>query len=215
MATFSSCMVVVFATALAARAETLDRIAVTVDKRVITEGDIIRDLRVAAFSDGKPVDLSPAAKREAAERLVEQILILQEAADSHVILSTPDDTQRLLEAARLPYGGEQEYRAALERYGIREADLASHLLDHLRALRFSDLRFHPDTQPSEKDLRDLYEKYAADWRKSKATQVPSFEESQAELEALLAGQRAMLALDQWLEMARAQRQIEYREAVFQ
>lgn len=197
------------------RAETLDRIAVTVDKRVITEGDILRDLRVAAFSDAKPLDLSPAARRQAAERLVEQILILQEAADSHVVLSTPDDIPRLLDAAKLPYGGDQEYRAALARYRISEADLASHLLDHLRALRFSELRFHPDALASEKDLRDLYEKYAADWRKSKPGPAPGFEESREELETLLAGQRAMQALDQWLEMTRSQKQIEFREAVFQ
>ena len=69
-----------------AQAEVLDRIAVTVGKQVITESEILRDLRVAAFIDGKPPDMSPAAKRKSADRLVEQILILQEAADSHIAL---------------------------------------------------------------------------------------------------------------------------------
>ena len=44
----------------------LDRIAVTVEKQVITESDVIRYLRVAAFLDDKPVDLSGPAKRTAA-----------------------------------------------------------------------------------------------------------------------------------------------------
>ena len=60
----------------------LDRIAVTVGKQVITESDVIRDVRVAAFLDQKPVDLSGAEKRKAADRLVDQYLILQEAAFS-------------------------------------------------------------------------------------------------------------------------------------
>lgn len=200
--------------AAAVRGETLDRIAVTVEKRIITEGDIIRDLRVAAFADGKPVDLSAASKRQAAERLVEQILILQEAADSHLMLSSEDDVPKLLEAAKAPYGGDAEYHAALKRYQITEKDLAAHLLDHLRALRFSDLRFHPDSQITEKDLHDLYDKYASDWQNSKAGHMPTFEESREQLESLLTGQRAIEALDQWLVMERAQKQIEYRDEVF-
>ena len=44
----------------------LDRIAVTVDRQIIAESDVIRFLRVAAFLDDKPVDLSGPSKRTAA-----------------------------------------------------------------------------------------------------------------------------------------------------
>ena len=52
-----------FAFALLAPAETLDRIAVTVGRYVISEQDLMRDIRVSAFLDGKDADLSAAAKR--------------------------------------------------------------------------------------------------------------------------------------------------------
>ena len=66
-----------------AQAGILDRIAVTVGRQVITESDVDRDLRVAAFLDRKPIDLSGEQKRKAADRLVDQLLILQEAAFSN------------------------------------------------------------------------------------------------------------------------------------
>jgi hypothetical protein len=58
-----------------AQAETLDRIAVSMGQDVITESQLILDLRVVAFLDRKPVNLSGAARRESAQRLVDQILI--------------------------------------------------------------------------------------------------------------------------------------------
>ena len=97
-------------------AETLDRIAVTVGQEVITESQVILDLRVAAFLDRKPVDLSGAAKRQAAARLVDQLLILREAVDSHVTLPSTEAAAGLVE----PYAAESGYQADLKRYGISE-----------------------------------------------------------------------------------------------
>src|SRR5437899_3021245 len=58
----------------------IDRIAVSVGNQVITESELITDLRVTAFLDRRPVDLSSAAKRKSADRLVDQVLILKEAS---------------------------------------------------------------------------------------------------------------------------------------
>ena len=67
----------------------LDRIAVTVDKQVIAESDVIRFLRVAAFLDDKPLDLSPAARRHRGADLVDQTLMNMEASDSHIDAASP------------------------------------------------------------------------------------------------------------------------------
>ncbi len=167
--------------ALFAHAEIIDRIAVTVDKQVIAESDVIRYLRVAAFLDRKPVDLSPQARRQAADRLVEQILILHEAAESHFTLPAQEDAPNLVEMQKPQFGNEDAYRAALATYQISEADLAEHLLSGLKALRFSDLRFRPEVQVTDPDLVNA---------------------------------RIVQALDMWLQTARKQSHIEYREAAF-
>lgn len=199
---------------LSTHSAVIDRIAVTVGKQVIAESELIRDLRVDAFIDRKPVDLSPAAKREAATRLVDQILILREASDSHMELASADDTARLLAEEKSKFPREEEYRKELAKYGISEMDLSEHLLNGWRALRFTDLRFRPEVQLSEADLREYYEKLVANWRNAGRTSIPTFEESRGQLETLATEDRTLKALDMWLAAQRESKDIEYREAVF-
>jgi len=194
-------------------AETLDRIAVTVGREVIAESVILLDLRVSAFLDGKPVDLSPAAKRRSAGRLVDQILILQEAADSHVTLSIDEELDKTLAQVKAQFGSAPEYQAALARYGITEKDVSAQLAAGLRTLRFTDLRFRPEVQIGDQDLRAYYDQLAAGWRAKNEKQVPSFESSRDQVEQLLTEQRLNEALDRWLAQTRNETQIVYRVQV--
>jgi hypothetical protein len=189
-------------------AETLDRVAVSVGHDVITESEVILDLRVAAFLDRKPVDLSGAAKRQSAERLVDQLLILREAADSHLTLPSTEAATGLV----APYASESDYRANLQRYGISERDLATHLLAGLRTLTFTDLRFRPDVQVSSEDIRSYYDKLPAP---AGPAPVASFEASREQIEKLLTEQRVSEALDEWLAMARKAANIRYRDKAFE
>jgi hypothetical protein len=196
-------------------AEVLDRIAVTVDQQVIAASDLILYLRVAAFLDRKPVDLSGPAKRSAAAALVDRYLMIEESEDSHFPLPSEEDARALLQQVKAQYPSEAAFQAALREYRIGEQDLAKHLLAGARALRFTDLRFRPEVQISDRELSAAYEKFAADWRASHSGTPPSFEDNRADLEKLLTNQRAIEALDQWLETARQKRHVEYREAAFQ
>ena len=188
-------------------AETLDRVAVSVGREVITESQVILDLRVDAFLDRTPVDLSSAARRKSAERLVDQLLILREAVDSHVTLPSTEAAAGLV----APYAAESSYQADLKRYGITERDLAAHLLAGLRTLTFTDLRFRPDVQVSPEDIRSYYDKLPH----SAAEPLPSFEDSRDQIEKLLVEQRVLDALDQWLAMARSTANIRYHEKAFE
>jgi hypothetical protein len=203
-----------FVSALAAHATVLDRIAVTVGKQVITESDVILDLRVSAFLDQKPVDLTGEQKRKSADRLVEQTLILKEAEFSRVPLVSDADKARAVEQVKAQFGSEAEYRAALERYRIAEADLMAHLEAGLRAMRFTDLRFRPEIQLSEEDLHELYDTLAAEWKRKNPAEVPTFEASRDQVEKLLTEQRVAQALDRWLGAQRSETRILYKEPVF-
>jgi len=196
-------------------AEVLDRIAVTVDKQVIAESDVILYLRVAAFLDRKPADLSGAAKRSAAAALVDRNLILEESENSHFTLPSADAAVALLQQIKSQYSSEAEYQAALRQYRITEDDVAKHLLAGLREERFTDLRFRPEVQVSDDELTAAYNKFAADWRATHTGPPASLDDSRADLEKLLTDQHATEALDQWLETAREKRHVEYREAAFQ
>lgn len=200
--------------AMGMRAEILDRIAVSVGKQVITERDVLREVRVAAFLDQKPLDFSGEQKRKAADRLVDQLLILEEAGLTRVALVTPEDGARMLAQVKSQYGSEADFRAALDRYGITEDDVTNQLISGLRAMRFTDLRFRPEVQLSLDELQDFYKTMVEEARRKNPADVPTFEASREQTEKLLTDQRTTQALDRWLGIRRNETQIVYREQVF-
>ena len=198
--------IAIFFTAFAAQAEPLDRIAVSIGTHVITESALILDLRVSAFLERGPVDLSSAAKRRSAERLTDQVLILREATESHLALPSAQSATVLLSQVKTDYGPPEEYQSALVRYGLEESDVAAQLLSGLIALTFTDLRFRPAVQIPEEDLRTYYNRLNGE---------TTFEASRSQIEDILTRQRTTEALDQWLVTARTAAKVQFRERVFQ
>jgi len=189
--------------------ETLDRIAVTVGRHVISEHDILQDIRLSAFIDNKQPDLSTEQKRKAANRLIDQYLVLQEAALTRTPVPSAADLAAILQPIKAHYVSDQEYRSALAEAHIMDAEFAEHLLAGLRMLRYTDLRFRPEVEISEEALRAYYDKVTAN-----QTARPSFEESRNDIEKLLTEQETMQALDRWLAVARGETVIVFREVAF-
>jgi hypothetical protein len=77
--------------------EIIDRIAVSVGNRVVTASDLDREIRVAAFLDGKQPDFSPATKRATADRLVEQQLIRRELETSRYQMPSATEVEPIVE----------------------------------------------------------------------------------------------------------------------
>jgi hypothetical protein len=199
--------------ALLSHAETLDRIAVTVDRHVISERDIEQDIRIAAFIDAKPLDTGGPAfdatlVRKAADRLIDQYLVLQGAALTRATLASAGDAAPLLSSIRERYPSDAQYRAALAQAGISEMELTSHLLAGLRMLRYTDIRFRPEAQVTEEAMRAYYATLHGQGGRS-------FEESRPQIEKLLTDQQVMKSLDDWLRMTRSEAQIVYRDPALQ
>jgi len=201
--------------AAAAAGENLDRIAVTVGSHVIPESEVILDLRVAGFIDGATPDLSGAQKRKAADRLVDQYLVLADAAATRAPLPSPADVEPVLAPIRARYASDAEYRAALQRAGITEPQLKAHLLAGLQMLRYTDLRFRGEVQITEENLREFFNTLTAESKPKNPSEVPDFESSREQVEKLLTDQRTTQALDRWLGITRNETQILYRDAAFQ
>jgi len=193
-------------------AETLDRIAVTVGKHVITQSDVLLDLRVAAFVDGKAPDLTGAQARKEAARMVDLYLVLEDAASTGAPQPSAADVAALVAPIRARYPGDAEYRSALARAGISEQDLEKHLQAGLWMMRYSDLRFRLEIQVSNEDLQTAFKAFVA--KLPPGTPAPSFEASRNQMEELVMNQRMIDALDKWLAMARAETPVLYRDAAF-
>ncbi len=122
----------------------LDRIAVTVGKSVITETEVDQEIRVAALLNGDPPDFSADARRRAAGRLVDQELIRREMELSKwQPPETADAAKMMAQLKRERFPNEAQYRQALSRYGLSEAELLRHVSWQLSTLQYTDYRFQP------------------------------------------------------------------------
>jgi len=176
-----------------------------VDQQVITESRVLEELRLAAFLNDEKPDFSAEARRRAAARLVERLLIEREMELTR-FPSSPEDAAKLLEQMRRGRP-EAEYRAKLEAYEITEESLQQYLLRQAALLRFLEVRFRPEAQVSEQEVRDCLQK-----RDPKS--AASVEEARAHCEEALVAAGVDKALDRWLGEVRERARIVYREGAF-
>jgi peptidyl-prolyl cis-trans isomerase SurA len=199
------------------RAEIIDRIAVILDSQVITESEILRELRLTAFLNGDTLNFSPDARRKAAERLIEQKLIRKEMEMGRYAQPIPAETVPMvkqIETQRFP--GSEEYRHALERYGVTEDDLKAHLLWQMALLRFIEVRFRPGVQVTEDEIREYFSKELPALQKNAGpSQKLSFDDLRDKIQELLTSQRVEKQLDDWLAETRKRMRVEFRREAFQ
>jgi hypothetical protein len=194
---------------LAVRAEIIDRIAVAVDNRVITESEILRQFRITAFLNGEEPVFSAADKRSTADRLVEQILIRRELESTRYAVAGASATTRYQELKQR-FGDDIQYKKALAKYQVKDNEVQEALEWQATLLEFIDMRFRPGVQLPESELQDYYKQQVA----RNPGRMPSFEEARESIESILTAQRVDNALDRWLGQARTQTSIRYTQAVF-
>ncbi len=196
-------------------ADIIDRIAITVGNQVITESQIDEEIRITAFLNREKLDTNPGARKQAAGRLIEQALVKREMDLSHYPLPKAEDATAALTSLRGTYANEAEFDAALESYGISEADLARRLLWQFTLLRFIDYRFRPGIQIPSADVQTYYKQQVSAWEQQGVKPIPSLEESRDQIEEILTQKRIDQALDEWMADVRKQVPVSYHDATLE
>ena len=212
---FRETLLVLSLVSLTSGAVVVDRVAIIVGRRVVKSSDIDRDLRCSQFMNGEPLNVSPAAKQEVAERLITQELIRQEIMNGgYSQASEPDVNAFLLQTKKDRFkASETQFREALHRYALTDEQLRRYLRWQLTVLRFIDQRFRPGVLVTDEDVRTYYEEHRADLEKA-YPQEKSFEALDPKIREIIAGERVNQALEEWLEQTRRRAFIERREAAF-
>lgn len=162
-------------------AAVVDRLALVVGKAVFTQSEVDDEARLSQLESGKPLDLSTARRKEAAERLVDQQLLRDEMGVTGFQPPAASDADALLRRFRQEHFATAPlYRAALERYGVTEDELKRHLLWELAVIRFTDQRFRPLVTTTDKQSANRTENGAQ----------PAQDSVDREMEAWLKQQRA-------------------------
>jgi len=170
----------------------IDRVAVVVGNQVITESEVILEVRLTAFFNGQPLDLSAAQRRAAAERLVDQELIRNEMQIGGYPLQPEADGDAALRKYRQDSSSSvTAFRASLAKYELTEDEVKRHLLWQAAALRFTDQRFHLTIPAPPSQSAD---------RSSQGSTATDQVEDQ---------------MDIWLKQARAGTRIQFKKEAFQ
>jgi hypothetical protein len=195
----------------------IDRVAVSVGNRVITESDISREIRVTAFLNGSRPDPGPASRRSAADRMVEQTLIRAELESSRYPLPAAAEVEPTLELFKREHSTDTaDYQRQLQAAGITEQDLKEALLWQRTLLRFIEVRFRPAAQVTEQEIEDYFHKVVEPTAKAAHPGQPVLlDEYRGQIEETLTGQRADQEVDAWLKEARQRSEIVYHPEAFQ
>jgi len=194
------------------RADLIDRIAVSVGSSVITTSDLDREIRVTAFLNGEQPNLTPEVKRATAERMVEQVLIRRELQTSRYPVPDAAEVEPAMADIRKRLPTDAEYKAALEKYGITDADVRRALLWQRTLLMFIEVRFRPGIQVSDQEIQDYFTKVVEPAARTAHPGEPvSLEDYRDQIESKLAGARVDHDVDAWLQEARKRTEIVYHQ----
>jgi peptidyl-prolyl cis-trans isomerase SurA len=197
-------LAIVLAAALV-RGEIVDRIAIIVNKRVVKDSDIELDLRVTAFLNQTPVSRTPAARKESAQRLIDQLFIRDEIAHGDSESAPVAEGQRLLtDLKKTRFNNDIAYQNALRSHGITEDDLKEKLFFQTTVLRFIDIRFKPGIFVTDNEIKTEYDAHRQQYR-------GTLEATRDAIEDKIAGERVNKLLFDWLAQRRKEAKIVYRE----
>ncbi len=194
--------------------EIIERVVATVNKRPILQSDWDEEVRYEAFVNHRPLSSVSAAERKAAlDHLIDQELLRQQIkedeAEGLLKPSTPNVEKRLQEIRKEYPGAEKAaaWQADLQQYGLREEDLARHIVQQARLERLIDARLRPNIHISHSSIESYYQQQLLpELRKAGVKDVPLVEVS-PKIEELLTQRRINELLASWLHDLRSQSDI--------
>ena len=197
---------------LAATAVIIDRIAVVVGDAVIKDSDINRDVRLVSFLNREKLSFDLAARKAAANRLIDQSLIQREIdLGDYQVPSKSDADKLFLDTQKERAPSPATFARMLEHYGLSTAQMKSYLYWQLTVLRFIDQRFRPAVLVTDEDAQAYYQQHRDDF-KTKDGKQKSLDEASAEIREILTNQQINKQFDNWLRVRRRSAGIQYHEA---
>lgn len=202
--------VVLLLLAVVSRAEVIDRIAAVVNGEPILQSDWEIALRCEAFLAQRPLDLSPQAARPVLDRLIDQELLQQQIRSFHLQPISQNEVRSRLQQVRQQIPGaasDAGWQAALQHYGINEAELSQRAAEQLAITRFVDLRLRPTVRLDRASIETYYrDKLLPELKKKGAGEVPLAQVTR-QIEEILSQERMDTMLNEWLRELRQQSEI--------
>jgi hypothetical protein len=200
--------------AVTASAAIVDRSAVTVGNRVITESDILRRIRLQAFQSGEFPVINEKTRREAAQRLIDLKLVEHEMEVGHYAKTPPERAKALVDAFTAEHfqSSPEAMRIALASMQLTPDDLRAELAEQADFLSFTSLRFKPGVEIADPAIEEYFHAHFA----PKPGEPPvALADVRLDIEQTLIAEKTDQALDAWLREQRERTRIVYLEKELQ
>jgi hypothetical protein len=189
---------------------------VIVGKHAIKLSDIEHELRLTEFLNNQPLDLGAAARKQAADHLIDQAVIRDEIALEGYGRASDAQASAMLSQFRKNRfaGSDSRLRASLEHYGLSEKELHDHLLWQMTVLDFIDQRFRPGVMVNDTEIRKYYDTHLPTLKKQHPRDF-SYETLEPQIRTVLEGEQVNQQFEAWLDESRKNTRIQYLNGAFQ
>lgn len=211
-----ACLVTILALP-AAGGEILDRVAVAAGPQAVTLSDILRHLRFRAIVSGAPVEDTEQNRRQAAEQLVDLLIVRRELDLSRYSPPTMAEADKAIESFLAEMKWSRERLAeVLARAGFTEEEFRREMQARLTVTHFIDYRFAPGVQVSDEEVQAYYEAefLPALRQTSPGGAVPELGTVRAMIERILTTRKVNAAMEEWLRQMRQSLRIRYFDEAF-
>jgi hypothetical protein len=200
---------------LGASAVIVDRLAIAVGDKIVTDSEIDLRIRLTSFQNQEKPDFSLSSRQRAAQELIDQRLVEHEMDVGHYPrLEQPGRETLLEEYRKTDYKSDPAALAkALAGYGLTPKDLGDDLGRQSDLLTFLNLRFRPAVQVTDQDVQKYFAENVlkAAGKTLQEAQAGALNEMRAQIEQKLTTERADKELDLWLQDQHKRTRIEYLE----
>lgn len=189
----------------------IDRIAVRVGNGIVKDSDIDRNIRVTEFLNDQPLNLSNKERREASQRLIDQVFIRREIQLGDYPRATWEEAdQQLARLTKDRYKTQAALQQAIGRYGLVEPDLRFEFHWQLTVLRFVDARFKPAVLVTDDEIQKYYREHRAALIRANPGKT-SLEDLRDPIRDVLAGEKVNEQFFAWLDDQRKSNKVVFYE----
>ena len=193
--------------------EIVDRIVANVNGHILLQSDWEEEVAFEAFVNAHPIDALTAADRKAAlDRLIDQELLREqvrpsESAPAELVSARVAEIRKSLTLSSL-----EEWRAALQRYGLTQSAVEKRLGNDIQLMRLVEARLRPSIQVDTRAVESYYRERLLPELERAGTKAVSLPEVFGHIRDLLTEQKVNQMLDSWLVSLRSESRIQTSEA---
>lgn len=136
--------------------QTIDRTVAIVDDETITESEVVSQLRLEALVNAAGIVDAADEREQALDRLIDQLLISNDIRLTGLPPMSSSERVNLLVQLQTQTFGELSFDAALQKYGVSEAQAIEFFSRQVEFSRYVEFRFRTGQTVSDEELEQAY-----------------------------------------------------------